>query len=289
MEKALPNISLKDESFIKENARHYSLSVEISYDGLAYTVFDEVKNRYILLESYSFNKVFNDSQLIINLQKVADSCENLKYDFEKSLIMFKNNKYTFIPSALFIPEERELYLRFNQDVENSDLISSDLIKNISSQNIYATPRLLSSFISGNFTNYSLQHHITALIEIILFKFKNNDENKSVFVNLSQSFVDILILENQKLLLCNTFQFKTGEDFIYYLMFVFEQMKLNPEKTGVTIMGEIEKDSALFNYIEKYIRNTCFIERNNDFSYSYQMDKLPQHYFYNLFNLKLCGL
>ncbi len=289
MEKFLPNISLKDESFTIENARHYTLSLEISYDGIAYAVFDEVKKRYILLESFNFNNVSNDSQLVINLTEIIQNCENLRLEYEKSLITFKNSKYTFIPSPLYINEEEELYLKFNQDIEKSDIIKSDLIKNINSHNIYAIPKLTEYFISENFKNISLHHHITSLIEIIIFKFKNTDENNSVFINLSQSFVDIIVLGNQKLLLCNTFNFKTGEDFIYYLMFVFEQMKLNPENTCLTIMGEIEKESALYTYIEKYIRNIVFIERNSDFLYTYQFDKIPQHYFYNLFNLKLCGL
>lgn len=289
MESILPNISFTDESFIKENSMHYSLYVEISFDGLVYLIFDEVKNKYIVIESFNFNKVFNDSQLTISLQSIFDGNENIKLDFEKTSIIYKNSKYTFIPSALFIPEQKDLYLKFNQEIDNLDIIHADLIKNIDSYNIYAVPKLLSSFLEANFKNYKLTHHLNSLIDTILYKFKNADENRTVFINVSQTMLDILVLEKHRLLLCNTFQYKNGEDFIYYLMFVYEQMKLNPEKNNLTIIGEIDKDSALFAFIEKYIRNISFIERNNDFSYTYQLDKLPPHYYYNLFNLKLCGL
>jgi hypothetical protein len=289
MERILPNFSYTDESFIKENSYHYSLAIEISYDGIVYLVFDEVKNNYILVESFNFNKVFNESQLISSFQNIIENHDNLKLNYEKTNIVFKNSKYTFIPSPLFVAGEEERYLTFNQEILNSETILKDFVKNADLYNIYAIPKLLQNFIELNFRNYKLSHHLTSLVEIIVTKYKNLDENKTVFINLGQSFLDVLVLENQKLLLCNTFQFKTGEEFIYYLMFVFEQMKLNPEKNSLTIIGEIEKDSALYGFIEKYIRNISFIDRNNAFEYSYLFDKIPQHYFYNLFNLKLCGL
>jgi hypothetical protein len=289
MERILPNFSYTDESFIKENSYHYSLAIEISYDWIVYLVFDEVKNNYIVIESFNFNKVFNESQLVSSFQNIIDNHDNLKLNYEKTNIVFKSSKYTFIPSPLFVVGEEERYLTFNQEILNSETTLKDFVKNADLFNIYAIPKLLQNFLEDNFKNHKLSHHLTSLVEIIVNKYKNLDENKTVFINLGQSFLDVLVLENQKLLLCNTFQFKTGEEFIYYLMFVFEQMKLNPEKNNLTIIGEIEKDSALYGYIEKYIRNISFIERNNAFKYSYLFDKIPQHYFYNLFNLKLCGL
>ena len=38
-----------------------------------------------------------------------------------------------------------------------------------------------------------------------------------------------------------------------------------------------------------IRNIEFMERNDFFVYSYALDELPSHYFYNLLNANTCEL
>ena len=88
---------------------------------------------------------------------------------------------------------------------------------------------------------------------------------------------------------NSFHYSVKEDFIYFLIFVFEQLGLNPETTSLVLMGEIEKESAIFETIFQYIRNISFIPRNQAIDYSDVFDKLPSHYYYTLLNHKLCGL
>jgi hypothetical protein len=48
------------------------------------------------------------------------------------------------------------------------------------------------------------------------------------VHFSEGHFEIIVIQNQKLLLFNSFDYQTPEDFIYYVLFTAEQLSLNPK-------------------------------------------------------------
>jgi len=84
------------------------------------------------------------------------------------------------------------------------------------------------------------------------------EEKQVFVHLGNGHFEIVFVENQKLLLFNSFDFATKEDFIYYVLFTAEQLKLNPETFKLQLLGDINEESDFFKIAFKYIRNVSLM-------------------------------
>ena len=83
-----------------------------------------------------------------------------------------------------------------------------------------------------------------------------------YVHFSKIKFEIVVVQNQKLLLFNSFDFITKEDFIYYLLFTTEQLNLNPEHFKVQLLGLISEDSELFEIAYKYIRNVSLLDVSN---------------------------
>ena len=52
---------------------------------------------------------------------------------------------------------------------------------------------------------------------------------------------------------NSFEYQTKEDFIYYLLFVFEQLQLDPQKQAITLYGNISTNSELYQIAYQFIR------------------------------------
>ena len=63
-------------------------------------------------------------------------------------------------------------------------------------------------------------------------------------------------------------------------------KLKPNEI---LIGEIERNSALYELLHKYIRHIYFGERSDNFEYSYKFATLPKHFYYNLLSQYLCAL
>ena len=108
-----------------------------------------------------------------------------------------------------------------------------------------------------------------LIQKLLEVSKNNEERK-MFVHVNNTHFEIVIIQNQKLQLFNSFDYKTPEDFIYYILFTAEQLHLNPESFQLELIGKITKDDSLYEIAYKYIRNVSLFDvshMQNQFSES----------------------
>ena len=78
----------------------------------------------------------------------------------------------------------------------------------------------------------------------------------------------MIVQNQKLILYNSFEYKTPQDFIYYILFTAEQLQLNPENFVLKLIGKIDETDELFKICYKYIRNVSLLNienQSNNFS------------------------
>ena len=95
----------------------------------------------------------------------------------------------------------------------------------------------------------------------------------MYVNVSKSTLDIVVLESDQLLLCNTFSYTSKEDFVYYLLFVAEQLQLDVLEFPLYFTGKITLETALYKSTYLYIKNVYFLESTNSVFSAF---KIPSH-------------
>ena len=109
---------------------------------------------------------------------------------------------------------------------------------IESKNVYVPYVNINNFMFQHFGEFEYKHTITALLEKLL----NRDVGKpTMLVNVSNTKLDIVVIADNKLQLCNTFKTHTKEDFLYYILFVAEQLQMSPEDFELNLMGDISKE------------------------------------------------
>ena len=155
--------------------------------------------------------------------------------------------------------------------------------------VYSAPELLMGKFLELQPDYKISGHTSNYIELLLTHHKNHPSQKLMFVNVRTGFFDIFITEGKRLLFQNAFHFTAREDVIYYIIFVMEQLAINPEETEIFLSGIIDRDSKLYEIMHKYVRHINFIQLSDQFNYSYHFNDIPQHYFFNLINSRLCEL
>ena len=87
----------------------------------------------------------------------------------------------------------------------------------------------------------------------------------MFVHVSDTHFEIVVIQNQKLELYNSFEYKTPEDFIYYILFTAEQLHLNPESFKLELLGKIDTESPLYTIAYKYVRNVAMMDYSSVFN------------------------
>ena len=91
------------------------------------------------------------------------------------------------------------------------------------------------------------------------------------------------MKNKKLLLFNVFEYHSKEDFIYYVLFVFEQLNLDVETTPIKLSGQIEKDDDIYSILYTYVRHIGFITTHCAYEVTSTIENKNLHHHYLILN------
>jgi len=281
-----------DESFDSSNSENYHLSVQLGLKGISFCVLDTLSNKYLALYNKPITATgFND----LNSKWLDLKSENelLKLNYLSAKFCIINDQSTIVPSALYDPSKENKYLNFNLDIsqmKNNEefIVERNKINSLDAYHIFRIPKKIYESLTAFSEKITLIHIGTSLIETLITKNKNQDRSLC-FLNFEKGLFFMVVIEGNNLKFYNSYEYATKEDLAYYVLFVFEQLKLNPESMDFQIMGEIERKSDDYSFLYQYIRNLSFVNRNEAFNYSYHIEELPEHFHYNLFSQYHCAL
>jgi hypothetical protein len=285
-------LNIADQAFDHQQTARYRLSIRIAADGFSFCLADPDRNTYIQLASFQNGTYAGVRRL--EKEAVEEMFENvcslhpwLRGHFASVNILFEDCRFTLIPLPLFDQKSYTSIYGFNftktfaEEVFYTALPVSDAVL------LYGVPTGLVESFKKRYPIAQFFHGSFPLLTAFINKYRNVDNQGSVLANFRNDAMDILILNERKLQLLNSYNCKSDEDVLYFLIFAIEQANLNPETAELFLSGMIERDSGLHNLIKKYVRNVKFIKRNDDFRYSYTFERIEGHQFYNLLNLNLC--
>ncbi|MES2410278.1 MAG: DUF3822 family protein [Bacteroidota bacterium] len=232
---------------------YQKLAIQVSLNGLSFATFDTLTNKATMLQKIDLGKVNVTTKIEDLFAEAFQKHPELKAGYDEVVIIHSNNLSTFVPSALFDEEYLGSYLQFNTKVFETDFFAYDELGNYEMNNVYIPYVNLNNYFIDQFGTFDYKHANTVLVKKLLDASKNNDESK-MFVHVSDSHFEIVVIQNQKLQLYNTFEYKTPEDFIYYILFTAEQLHLNPESFKLELLGKVTEDDSLYGMAYKYVRN-----------------------------------
>ncbi|HEX8545792.1 MAG TPA: DUF3822 family protein [Cytophagaceae bacterium] len=285
------NKKIKDDNFNVDLIGTYGLSLQINHSIFRFCVTDSEKNRCLLLEDYELLKINSTEELISQLELIFDDNHILKAGYWKEIkLAIKNPEFSLIPDSLFDKKYLKEYLSLNcqlTDKENEEILyyrqnSTEAV------NIFkADGKIIDWFLkSYPYHNITVIHHTSSLIEGLLQNYVNKDE-RSVFAYIENKLLTLVVVNNRKLEYCNSFQFISTEDFVYYVMLVYDQLQLDPNAHGLTLWGDIAADSPIHQKLYKYIRHLKFGNKPKSMYFGYHFDEIFDHSFFDLYNMHLC--
>jgi len=256
------NTSVIDKTYKK-------LTILVSLNGLSFATYDTLNKKPLSLQKIEMGKVALTSKIEDLFAEAFQNFPELKAGYDEIVILHSNNLSTFVPTALFDAEYLGSYLQFNTKVFETDFFAFDELPTYEMNNVYIPYVNMNNYFIDQYGAFDYKHANTVLIQKLLEVSKNNEERK-MFVYVSDTHFEIVIIQNQKLQLFNSFDYKTPEDFIYYILFTAEELHLNPESFQLELIGKITKDDSLYEIAYKYIRNVSLFDvsyMQNQFSES----------------------
>jgi hypothetical protein len=276
-ERILQNRHSQFEQF---NLEDTELSIQLSLDGFSFCIRDGLSGNHLLLERYGFDKQPSPEEYLTWVRDIVENTVELNTAFRSVKVVHSNDLVTQVPLALFDKDKLEEYLKFTVKLLENDYISFDVLESKELVNVYIPFVNINNYLVDRYGPFVYKHSATVLVESLLNSTRNVDAHR-MFVHAYPSSFELVVTGAQRLLLYNHFNYATSEDFIYYILFVAEQLDLNPEEIQLTIMGDLEKDSDCFRVVYQYIRHVDF---HKPFQTPELFKKNPPHANYLLLNL-----
>lgn len=281
---------IQDEGFTLSAASRCHLYVSFAQKSIRLAVVDLERNKFVALEDYELITVFTPAQAAEQLRLIARENALLQEQGWQTIrIAISNQHFTLVPETLYDPAHQQDYLRLHSNLNPQlDDVLSYRHSSLEAVNIFAIERVLRETIKDLFPERPIQfvHQTSSLIKSILHMAGRNIP-RSMFVFVERGLVTILVADEHGLQFCNIFQYHSPEDFIYYIIFVMQEQKMNPEQETITVWGDITHDASLFTIMQKYIRHIKLGKKLQDVGYSYKFDDLFEHRYFELYSLHLC--
>jgi len=233
------------------------LSVQFSLTGLSFLVTNSISNEVVFNLEINNRQLATPEELLLLLQTTLEDTIELHGKFVEINLLYATNLYSLVPSSLFDKTKASEYLKFNSKILANDFIAYDTLDNYGITIVYIPFVNINNYIFDRFGDFNYYHASTILLRYLLNKEKHSLSPK-VFVNIVDDTFIFIAIRNGKLEHCNTYEFKTPEDFIYYILFSLEQLKLNPDTIDLKLSGTVSKENAIYKIAYTYIRNISFI-------------------------------
>lgn len=267
-----------DKNNIKE------LSIQVNLNGLSFCILNRTTYTIESLYTIDFESKLTPFDTLNRLKTELSSNTVFSESFNSVNVIHQNELSSLVPKALYSEEQKADFLKFNSKILRTDFITQDNIAINDSVNVYIPYVNINNYIFETFGEFIYKHSSTILIDAILQK-KTIRKQPEVFININNNSIDLLVVKNNDLQLFNSFEYNNKEDFIYYVLFVFEQLKLNVENTQVTLSGQVNDNDndALYNIIYTYIRHIDIIKPDVKFKLNDSINKTQLHHHYLILN------
>lgn len=255
-------VQKKKSSTSIDSLENLKLSIQFSLDGFSFCIRDLSTIKDVFFTEYQFTKPLNSPQeLLEEIKTIFKEDKNLQYDFKEVNVIHQNSLNSIVPNEYFDKTLLLKYLDFNIRTLKTDFAAFDKLNGIEANNIYIPYVNINNYLFQHFGEFTYKHHISSYIEKLL-QLDRDKKDESIYVNVSKNSFDLVVLKNKELILSNIFNYNNKEDFLYYILFIAEQLELDINKIQIYFSGKIHRDNDIYKLCCKYLKNISFLNSNN---------------------------
>jgi len=212
---------------------HHRLSIHIGVNGLSFVVEDTQKHECLLWRNHSYPFPVGDyNEWAKEVGHVFHQEEFLQKRFSQCHVMIDTYKHTLIPSSLFQPDQSLEVL--NQLFQTADLdeVNYSSVDTLDATCIYALPAPVSAAVFKHQHKAGFYASVIPLLRYIM----GRSEYSRALMHFTPSHVDLVLIQGERLLLCNSYDVDRFSTALYFLFLALKQWQLNPRSLSLYISG-----------------------------------------------------
>ncbi len=221
---------------VKIPQAHHRLSIHIGVNGLSFVVEDTETNDCLLCKNHSYAFPANDyNEWAKEVSHIIKQEEILQKRFSRCSVMIDTHRYTLVPTSLFKPEQAIEVLNQLFDVAYLDEVNYTTVQPLDATFIYALPAPVNAMVA------KYQHKAKFYVSVIpLLRFiMEQKEYSRALMHYTPTHVNLILMQGERLLLCNAYAIDRFKTAMYFLFFALKQWQLNPKSLSLYITGPLK--------------------------------------------------
>ncbi len=256
------------------------LSLLIGNDGFSFAIFSQEKE-LLALRDYRFSEEnkLDDCLSTINKDNL------LKSIFQKVNIATDSKTSALVPTKLYDQRFPERYLHQEDPLSNDEqeMIWIDEVEVIDGKNVHSVSIKLKNQLSDYFPGATFVHCNSILINSFA-RLEQGADTQKVFIHIGSDTCQTFYFDGNKLIGSSDFEFKSPNDFLYFVLLIFKNHNLDPEKVPLYISGKLEPKSLIYDKLYRYIRTIKWSEPSSNIKLGEYEESNLVHRDYELFAL-----
>jgi hypothetical protein len=281
---AAETVHLRDEAFDLANPTAYHLHALVAPGRLRVAVLDAARQKIVALSDEPLGAP-------ADLPALAATHELLgRPGWSRVRVSLGTRAFTLLPAPLFRAGDEAAFLAPHHTLGPTEVALASALPQAAPATdvvaLFAADAGLDRWLHNTFGPAArLLPRPAALLAGWLHQRGPAVPVRQLYLNLADQELTAAVL-GARLEFCNVFAVSTPEDVVYFTILVMQELGLSPDQDFVTIWGELTNDSAVFSLLSTYVRNLRLGTRPFNLRYTYRLNEMAEHRYFDLFSLAL---
>ena len=285
-----PIVAIRSDSFDAAETEQSVLCVEVGKEHLRFAYLD-AKKRLSWLEDFSFPSLLTERSLADNLPAIFQDHPVLSAGpWQQVLVTVNSPAFTLIPKSLFRKEYASSYMTLMRGSALPPHEYAHFFEHPTDSfvSVFNVEHRLANYIAGVYPlqNITFVHQTSALIWASAAVEKRLVSTQNLLLYFEDEFVTVILRSNHALRYCNRFGFKTPQDLTYYILYVLEELRLEPYSVNILLYGEITSFADSYVQLSEFLPHMMFGQTPVGMQFNGDFDDLPEHRYLSLYGLSL---
>jgi len=212
--------------------------------------------------STAFIEADEDMSLTANLKRIFKQTEWLQNSFGHVNVLVDNGRFTLVPMEFFDEKQIRTIFYHNLAEKSNEQLTFNTLNQANIAVLFSIDQSTYLLLNEKFQNICFMSEVSPLIEYFATQNKSQANNR-LFVIFGKGHIIIYGYDKGHLTLCNSFDYNTLEDSVYFILSCWKQLRLDQEHDELCIYGVQSHQDELSALLQRFIQKVTFIE-NSDF-------------------------
>lgn len=241
-------ISIPD-TLTTDNSEKYIVSIRLRSGGLSFSGYDpSVGGSFFYLET-EFDRAVS---FISSLKEFFFAHEFLTWTYKRIHVVCVSPQYTLVHRDYFREDKKAELLDFAFSVPETFCLS-DTLEGQQAELLFGVDEEVYEFCSRSLLHPSFSHYMTPLLGL-WGRQSETSSSRQMFVVVDRRRMDVACYNRGKLLFVNTFPVDQLDDRLYYILYVWKQIGLDPQKDSLRLLAEPFLKTPLVDNLQVYLRH-----------------------------------